>query len=443
VLIEAAGADAGGSVGVAASQRLRLRQASWWVGKAFWAVLDQGLFASSSFILGIVLARALSAEQFGSFAVAQSVLLLAGTLHTGLFSEPMLVFGSARHGTHFRAYLDILLRAHWRFTGLGSVLLALLGAIFWFLGFAPVSGALWGAAVATPCVTFGWLVRRACYARLQPQWAAMGGIVYTIVILVGAYLAWRVNLLSAFSALALLGTAGLISGRSILPRLQRAVTSAAGAAPSDGQVLRDHWQYGRWAMASSALSWIPSNSYYVLLPMFAGLNAAGELKAVSNLIMPILLFNDALVTLLLPALSTAARVKVMFNRVLAASLAGFAGFAVLYGAILTEFRIPILNYLYGHAYTHTAVVVPIVALVPVSSACSAVLGAALRAQERPQLVFWTYVASTIGTVTIGIWGMARWGLVGATVGILLSSTITAAMCAAFLIGGATKRVEWA
>lgn len=432
-VIDAVSTEVSAGVGAFTSELPRLGQAGWWAGKAFWAVLDQGLFATSNFILGIVLARWLSADQFGSFAVAQSVFLLAGTLHTGLFSEPMLVFGSARHAPRFRAYLDILLHAHWRLTGFGSLLLLCVAAGFRVFGSVALAGAFLGVAIATPFILFGWLVRRACLSRLQPQWAATGGTVYLLLLLTGSYVLWVVDLLSPFSALLLLGGAGLVSGLWILGRLRHGSVSAAGEGLSRGEVFRDHWSYGRWAVASSGLSWIPGNLYYVLLPAFAGLEAAGALRAVSNLVLPITHFQQALGSLLLPALSSAAPRKTRFHRLLWASLAAFVGGAVLYGIVLTALRTPIIGWLYHGAYKDTTGLVPIIALFPVAAALSIVLGSALRALEQPQHVFWAYMASTVFTITIGIWGMARWGLTGAAIGLLFSSLVTIVMCCIFLL----------
>jgi O-antigen/teichoic acid export membrane protein len=181
------------------------------------------------------------------------------------------------------------------------------------------------------------------------------------------------------------------------------------------------------------LSWIPGNLYYILLPAFAGLEAAGALKAISNLVMPVLQFNGALATLLVPALASAARKKSQFNRLVAAGLTAFAGGSLLYGGFLMVLRIPLVEWLYRGAYSDTAALVPILALLPVGAACTAVFGSALRALERPQQVFWAYVVSTGATVTVGVWGMAAWGLTGAAVGLLLSSAITAGLCGAFLL----------
>jgi O-antigen/teichoic acid export membrane protein len=407
------------------------RKSRWWAGKAFWAVLDQGLFATSNFVLGVLLARWLTPEQFGSFAVAHSGFLLVGTLHSGLFSEPMLVFASARHATRFSAYLDILLHAHWRLTGLGSVLLIGAALICWFLGSPPLAGALLGAAVAAPFILFGWLVRRACFSCLQPRWAAMGGTLYLVLLLAASYLLKWLGLLSAFAAFFVIGGAGLISGFWILSRLRRAASAATTVGPSRSEVFRDHWSYGRWAVASSALSWIPGNIYSIVLPAFAGLEAAGALRALSNLALPIMHANGALATLLIPALG-AVREKPAFNRLVRTAIVALDGGSLLYWLLLTAFRDPIIAWLYHGAYKETAPLVPIVALLPLVAGCMAVLGSALRVLERPQDVFRAYVISVIATVAIGIPLVARWGLPGAVAGVLISSAVTAAASGVYL-----------
>jgi O-antigen/teichoic acid export membrane protein len=415
------------------------RQAGWWAGKAFWAVLDQGLFAISNFALAILLARWLSPEQFGSFAVAHSVFLLAGTLHAGLVREPMLVFGSGRHADRFPRYLDILLGAHWRLAGSASVLLASGALILWVFGLSALASAFLGAAVATPLILFGWLVRQACFSVLQPQWAARGGGLYLLILLAGCYLLWYAQLLSAFTGLAAMGGAGFISGCWVLGHLRRAmVASHSVGAPSRHDVFRDHWGYGRWALASSGLSWIPGNIYFILLPAFGGLESAGALKAVLNLVMPVLHANGALATLLLPALASKVQDKSQFSRLVLAGVTVLGAGSLLYWCFLTTFRYPIVEWFYRGTYIQTASLVPIVALLPLSAACSAVFGSALRALERPQQVFWAYAVSTGATLTVGVWGTAVWGLRGATVGILLSSVITAAACGAFLMCSTTK-----
>jgi O-antigen/teichoic acid export membrane protein len=301
------------------------------------------------------------------------------------------------------------------------------------MGSFALAGAFLGSAIAGPFILFSWLVRRACLARLQPRWAALGGGLYVLFLLAGGVVLWTAGVLTPLSAFMLQGAAGLTSAMWTLRRLQPSLERTDGAGVTRDEVLRDHWRYGRWAIASSGLSWVPGNLYYVLLPAFAGLEATAGLKALSTLVLPILHLNAALSTMLLPALSAAARQQSNFTQLVTRSLVVLTGGSLLYGALVTVFRVPIIEWLYRGAYTDSAALMPTVALLPVMAACIAVLGSALRALDRPHLVFWTYVASTTATVTFGVWAVATWGSRGAATGLVLSSAVTAGMCGLFLL----------
>ena len=57
---------------------------SWgsWLGCGMWAIIDQGLFALVSVLLNLLLASWLAPAEYGAFAVAYSVFLLLGAVHT-------------------------------------------------------------------------------------------------------------------------------------------------------------------------------------------------------------------------------------------------------------------------------------------------------------------------------------------------------------------------
>ena len=75
------------------------------IGLGAVAVLDQALFAGSSFSINILLARWLPPVQYGAFALAFFLFLLLGALHTAVLTEPMLVFGASVYRGRVRAYL--------------------------------------------------------------------------------------------------------------------------------------------------------------------------------------------------------------------------------------------------------------------------------------------------------------------------------------------------
>ena len=62
-----------------------------WIFRGGLAVADQGLISGSNFLLSVLLARWLSAEQYGAYALGYSLFLLAAGFHQALLIEPMSV----------------------------------------------------------------------------------------------------------------------------------------------------------------------------------------------------------------------------------------------------------------------------------------------------------------------------------------------------------------
>ena len=144
-----------------------------WLTKGSLAIADQGVFAVSNFLLNILLARWLTPDDYGCFALAYSVFLSFLLVHSALFTTPLLVFGQGKYRERFPEYLGILLRGHLAFDASG-------------FGAAPGGGiscserctrrswrgAFVALAAAAPFILLLWLLRRAFYALLRP---CMGG----------------------------------------------------------------------------------------------------------------------------------------------------------------------------------------------------------------------------------------------------------------------------
>ena len=400
-----------------------------WLARSFWAVLDQGLFALSNFALNILLARWLSPQDYGAFTVGFTIFLLLGTIHTALLTEPMLVFGPGKFKDRFSEYLGLLIYGHSGITLLGSVLLLLTGLGFVLYGSREVAYALFGLALSAPFMLFLWLMRRACYVRLQPCLAAFAGGIYMILMLTGSYLLYRFGWLSSVTALIVMGLASLGAGIWLIAvqQIQRP-TRKGNSLPN--QILKTHWRYGRWAVSSSALSWVPGNICFLLLPLWWGLEASAALKAMFNLLLPILHMNAALSVLLVPTFVRAHGKAKLESKVRLASLAFVAG-GFVYWILLGLFHTPVLRFLYAGQYTEHARLLWFLGLLPLSAGIVAVLGGALRAIERPNQVFWCYVASSVVALSLAIWLVMFRGVEGAAVALLASSLTTAGTMAWF------------
>ncbi|HET7551497.1 MAG TPA: hypothetical protein VFK04_09405 [Gemmatimonadaceae bacterium] len=396
-----------------------------WAGRGAWAIADQGLFAVSNFAMNILLARWLTPTEYGAFAVAYSVFLLYGTFYTALLIEPMLIFGSAKYEGNFVRYMWVLLRGHWLVSGIGGVLLAMAGGVVWLAGSPDVGVALVALAPVAPCVLLTWLTRRACFAQLQPHLAALAGMIYMVLMLGGLAVLFQRAALSVPTALAVMGVSSLAAGIWLIRRIavQGRSDHESGEVTMRG-VREDHWAYGRWALATSVISWLPSNLLLVAMSTFTGLAGSAAFKAMLNLVMPLLQSLSALAILLLPTL-VRVRGRPAFRKLSLFALALFVGGAVAYWLALGAFAEPLVHLLYKGRYHDTAELLWVIGLLPISAAVVAVLSTMLRAIERPDQIFWAYVVSAIVTATVGIAALAYWGLLGAAVGQLAASLATA------------------
>lgn len=72
------------------------------VGRAGWAVIDQGIVSLANFALGVVVARLVSPTEFGAFGVAFAVYLVAPNVARGFATQPLTIRFGAREPDEFR-----------------------------------------------------------------------------------------------------------------------------------------------------------------------------------------------------------------------------------------------------------------------------------------------------------------------------------------------------
>jgi len=414
-------------------RRLETKTLRRWARKGGLAVLDQGLFSGANFLVNILLARWLPPEEYGAFAVALSIFYLLAGFHTAVLTEPMMVFGAGKYREHFRKYLGMLLWGHWAISALIALILGVAAFVMARLGSAPMAQALAGLAIASPFLLLLWLTRRAPYVEMRPGWAVVGSGVNLVVTLGGIFLLWRLGLLSSLSGLVLLGAAGAVASLAISLRIKPQVAGYTGN-PTPKMVVQGHWQYGRWSAATVLLMWVPGNIYYSLLPATIGLEGSAALRAIHNLILPVLHALSAVSILVMSYFSNLVHSRdPRFFRTVLRVLLLFILCAAGYALLLLVFGVPIMELLYKGNYTSYAPLLYIAAFLPVSVSVVSVVGGALRAMEKPQLVFYSYVATFVSALGVGIPLMFVWGVKGALIGQLVSSLTTAGAMTAYYL----------
>jgi len=224
---------------------------------------------------------------------------------------------------------------------------------------------------------------------------------------------------------------GLLTSAVLLWRA-RPVLSPGKADPGLGQIWRRHWDYGRWALATSVLLWIPSNIYLPLLSAFGGMASAGEMKALTNLALPVGQTATAL-SLLFQTLASrmyhehgAGRVKAFSGQVTLL----YVGGAAVYWALAVAFRQQAVHLLYGGNYAGLAGLLPWLGLASLLQIAIAGPSIGLRAMQSPASVFVAYAVSGAVSVLAGVPLTWAFGLRG----------VIASMMAASLAGLAASYV---
>ena len=396
-----------------------------------WAVLDQALFALANFGLNVLLARWLSAAEYGAFSVVFAGFLLVGALHTALLSEPMLVFGHSKFKEDPAAYFRVLLRGHWVFCGIASAVFSAVAVMLGGFNDGLIPSAMLAMAIAGPLVLFQWLARRACYLVMRPGLAAGAGALYMGAIAAGTTALSAYGNLSSVTGLLVMAAASSVSGAWITHRLGVGGTSSL-REQLPHLALEAHWEYGRWAVAAAGLSWATGNILTVILPVFVDLDAVGALRAAFNVVVPVMQVFAALGSVVVPLLvraNSSGELGTVVRRVLAV----YVGIAAAYGLVIFTFSAPLTSVIYGASSQEVIAYLNVFAVMPIVSALVSVAGGALRALEMPRSIFVAYCASAVVSVSVGTWLTYTFGAHGAVTGMVLSTAVTGGVLARDLL----------
>jgi len=404
-------------------EQLRASLTGWmpWVGKGSLAVLDQGLISGSNFLIGILLARWLAPEAYGAYALAFSIFLFLAGFHSALLLEPMSVFGPGSYGKCLPAYVGKLLRLHFVLAFfLTSLVVAGIAVLHYFTADRALMPALWGVCIAIPLILFFWLCRGAAYMKLAPGLAARGASAYCLVVISLLLLIQRFGWLSSFTAFLIQSLAATPAAILLLASLRPQLDSGSG--PSSSAVVRQHWRYGRWVVATQFVYWLSGNAYYVVVAAFLRMQDVAALRALQNFTLPFGQFVAAMSLLLLPWASArfVEEGRRGFQRRIRQITLLFVGAASAYYVVLWLFGGRIMAILYAGRYTDSAYLLPLVAAPVVLLAAAQGSSIAVRAMQFPAEIFFAYTVAGAITIVAGVPLTRCWGLPGAALGILIS-----------------------
>jgi O-antigen/teichoic acid export membrane protein len=406
--------------------------------------IDQGLSAGANFVITILAARWLDAEQYGACAVGFSVYLFVLSLYTETIAEPMTVLACSQYVHTQARYYGAVSRLHAAVTAALTMLVAVSVPLMYEHN-KDTALALLGVALSLPFLLSYFVLRRVCYARSDSNAAATGAVIYAACSL-GALFAIGPERMSPLLLFAVNAAGGggatLVMGLQLWRRL-RAAAPETEEQLSMKHVLGSHMKHARWALPGSLGQALGALLVAPALALAAGLSAAAQLRAAQNLALPIIQLQSALSLLVLPRLArrfaqggapALRRSAIQAGALLLALCAPYAVLVALAGD-------RVLTLVYGtEAYDTVA---PLLLLLLPAALLGAVSGTSvsgLRAAHRAPGLFWTKLSSAGVTCVFGLPLIVRFGTTGAAWA-MIAIAATEATVGGLLLLHATCGVE--
>ncbi|MFC5412570.1 hypothetical protein ACFPMF_24810 [Larkinella bovis] len=388
--------------------------------KGFWAVLDQGLFAGSNFFVGILLARWMNNESYGGFSIAYSTFLFIGAIHTAFISEPMTVYGSGTYQQNLHSYKELIERKHWLWTITTSILLLIPTIYYYNINEQIIAESLLGLALSGPCILHLWIYRKICYILNIPHLAAIGGIIYMAIFLITITTSKHYIIVTPFISLSLMGASSLIASNFI--KRQLPIYRTTNDSLNNIEVTTKHYNYGKWALLASISAWIPANVYNFIIPISGDLSAVGSLKALMNLLMPILHFNAAITSLIIPNFVRYIKNNTINKNFKIISMY-IMSISLLYWLILFIYGERIGYSLYAGRYTFDKTLFLLLGIIPILSSQINIYTSYLRAKDMPHAFSKAFLIGGIITVLIGGPLSLLYKEKGAIISIIITNTV--------------------
>jgi O-antigen/teichoic acid export membrane protein len=402
------GDDSGSAAGAGPGKRGLIRRAGW-------NILDQMISAATNAALSFLVARTVTADAFGAFAVGFLVFTLLIGLGRALAGEPLNIRYSAATGEDMRAAVGRAMGSIVSMTVLAGILCAVAGLL--------LGGILRPTLLAFALVLPGLIIQDVCrlafFAQSKPQLATLNDAVWAVVQFagVGAVIgthhasAWSLALAWGLAA-AVCAVLGLFQLR-VVPRL-----------PSTfGWVVENRELVGYLA-AQFLLSAGALQGGTLLVGVVVGIGDIGSLRAATVLTGPLSVLVGAAMTFGLPEVSRRSHLSSAVRwKIAVAVTGGLITVGLVYTAILLLIPDSLGKALLGDTWTGASnVLLPVSLVAAFAGSC---LGPVIviLALGKTKASFWLTVVEAISVPAWMILGAEINGARGAAWGLCIQYVI--------------------
>lgn len=383
---------------------------------ARWGLVDQAVSTGTNFLLTLGVVRSTSLADFGAFALVYALyILVLGALRAS---------GGNVYTVRFGHDGDLLTRAAGPFLGYAAGLGATLGAVAALVALAlngPVQPMLLTLAAVLPPLLVQDALRTLQFARGTPARAAENDGVWALLLLALLAVLLLQGETRAWVFLAAWGSAGAVAAGVGLLR--------AGVRPE--LHLPHHWWLAHHALATPQLKahlllHLPPQLVYLLMPLVAGIDELGEVRAAYVVFGPLGVVFSGLSMAALPAAVRAASGGAVLP--LARRLSVVLGVvAVGWGVLVVAVPAPVGELLLGPSWTQTTAARAFLALSAVAEGVFVGAWIALSARALPGRLVRVQALTGPVQLVAGV-GLAWYaGAVGAAAAFALANALTAVL----------------
>ncbi|MFZ0478214.1 MAG: hypothetical protein WAL71_03620 [Terriglobales bacterium] len=404
---------------------------------------DQVLSVGGMFAVNIALARVRSKEEYGLFTLSYSLFTFLAGLHNAAILEAYTIYGSGRYHGRFAKYEAFVSKNNrWLLAGISVVFVAIWESLRW-LHPAFASPALLGMALACGVLLSAAFRRRTFYICRRPDLAARFSAAFFVSCMALLGVAIWANMLNGLSAF-LISAAAWSLAFLVTPNPAHEDASENGEKHKDRENAEskappipqttdflieepgywsEHWKYSRWVFVTALVFQFTTQAYFWVVAAFLSVRDVAGLRAMYNLALPVDQIFAAISLLVLPqmALLFASGEIGKLRRMWGQCSLMFLAIGLAFAVTVALLNIRLIHAAYGSKFDDVAPLLRWYVIVPVVMGAGNAANAALKAVEKPQAVFFAYLASGMVTFVVGIPLVVHFGLRGAIYGMLVSA----------------------
>lgn len=387
---------------------------------AFWTLMDQGVVSGSTLVVSILLVAYLGVDGFGVYSLYWMAVLLISGFHQALVVMPLYTLFPKMNS--LEVYMNGLFREQLIFSGLSALLIMAIFSTLNALGYDVnlFHGFLVGLLTAT--YTIQDLLRRLLFVKSKTL-----EVLFVDVLNVGllplAFIAmWAFNSVTMNSILLVTLLFKLVS----IVVAMRFLSINVSGKKAQKTIRKEHWESGKYLLASSILQWFSGNAFVLLSGMLLGPSAIGVLRIAQSILGVVnvfFLFLENRVPI------QAAKVlheggQEAFNQFMFRESKKYLWLLMLSLLCLGVFNESITSLFYGNAMESVQWLIPTYCVLYILIYAGTMLRFTFRTLDQNKVLFYGYVVSAIVGLSCVYPMIKWWGLIGVILGLFATQVAT-------------------